>query len=142
MKQYLTIFALMIFCFNYSILKTQAQMTSTPAQIDSNSEKLITFKVLKIDTGYATFYSNMWHGHRTSSGKIYHKDSLSCAHKKYPFGSKLRVTNLKNGKSVIVTVTDRGPHVKTRIIDLSGAAAKKIAMISDGVAKVSVELLE
>jgi rare lipoprotein A len=90
------------------------------------------------DTGLATFYGNLWHGRRTASGIPYHKDSLTCAHLKYPFGSMLLVTNLKNGKTVMVKVTDRGPHVRSRIIDLSMAAAKKIAMVSDGVVKVSV----
>lgn len=97
------------------------------------------FQKVPVDTGYATFYGNLWHGRRTASGLPYHKDSLTCAHLKYPFGTRLLVTNLKNGKKVVVKVTDRGPHVKSRIIDLSMAAAQKISMVSDGVVKVSVQ---
>lgn len=71
-----------------------------------------------------------------SDGTRYHKDSLTCAHRRYPLGTKLKVTNLKNGKSVVVKVTDRcGSHR----IDLSYAAAKQIDMISQGVATVTVE---
>lgn len=72
-----------------------------------------------------------------SDGTKYHKDSLTCAHKRYPLGSMLKVTNLKNGKSVIVKVTDRCGS--RRIIDLSYAAAKEIDIIRSGVAMVKVE---
>ena len=66
---------------------------------------------------------------------------LTCAHKTLPFGTKLKVTNLKNKKSVVVRVNDRGPFVRGRIIDLSVAAAKKIDMIRDGVAKVKIKIV-
>ena len=95
----------------------------------------------KIDTGWATFYGNKWHGRRTASGQKYHKDSLTCAHKFYAFGSKLKVTNLSNGKQVTVVVIDRGPNVKSRMIDLSTAAARRIGMISQGICRVSIELI-
>lgn len=72
-----------------------------------------------------------------SDGSRYHKDSLTCAHKRYPLGSKLKVTNIKNGKSVVVKVTDRCGG--RRIIDLSYAAAKEIGLIAAGVATVRVE---
>lgn len=72
-----------------------------------------------------------------SDGTRYHKDSLTCAHKRYPLGSKVKVTNIKNGKSVVVKVTDRCSG--RRIIDLSYAAAKEIGIIASGVAMVMVE---
>lgn len=88
--------------------------------------------------GEATYYSNRFHGRRTSSGERYHKDSMTCAHRTLPFGTLLRVRNKKNDKEVIVEVTDRGPFRKDAIVDLSLAAAKKLDMIHTGVAKVEV----
>ena len=88
--------------------------------------------------GEATYYSNRFHGRRTSSGERYHKDSMTCAHRTLPFGTLLRVRNKKNDKEVIVEVTDRGPFRKGAIVDLSLAAAKELDIIHAGVAKVEV----
>lgn len=74
-----------------------------------------------------------------SNGKPYHRDSLTCAHKVYPLGTYLRVTNPVNNKSVVVKVTDRGPFGRNRLIDLSYAAAKELDIIRSGVAAVIVE---
>lgn len=92
--------------------------------------------------GKASYYSKRSTGARTASGQRLHHDSLTCAHRFYPFGTHLKVTNLSNNKSVVVKVIDRGPFGRGRIIDLSWAAAKEIGMISQGVATVKVELLE
>lgn len=92
--------------------------------------------------GKASFYSKRATGARTASGQKIHHDSLTCAHRYYPFGTHLKVTNLSNDKSVVVKVIDRGPFGRGRIIDLSWAAAKEIDMISQGVASVKVELIE
>ncbi len=92
--------------------------------------------------GKASYYSKKTTGARTASGERMHHDSLTCAHRFYPFGTNLKVTNLNNGKSVIVKVIDRGPFGRGRIIDLSWGAAKEIGMLSQGVAPVKVELLE
>lgn len=89
--------------------------------------------------GKASFYSKRATGARTSSGERLHHDSLTCAHRTYPFGTLLKVTNERNGKWVVVRVTDRGPHSRGRIIDLSHAAAKRIGIINQGVATVKVE---
>lgn len=89
--------------------------------------------------GKASFYGNKMHGRRTSDGSRYHKDSLTCAHRTLPFGTLLKVTNTKNGKDVIVRVTDRGPFVRGRVVDLSMAAAKELGMVAMGVASVEVE---
>lgn len=89
--------------------------------------------------GKASFYSKRATGARTSSGERIHHDSLTCAHRTYPFGTLLKVTNESNGKSVIVRVTDRGPHSRGRIIDLSHGAARKIGIINQGVAMVKIE---
>lgn len=89
-------------------------------------------------TGKASYYANKFHGRRTSDGSIYHRDSMTCAHSTLPFGTILKVRNVKNGKEVIVKVNDRGPFCKGRIVDLSYAAAKKIDMLSHGVVNVEV----
>lgn len=86
--------------------------------------------------GRATYYGDKSHGRRTASGDIFHKDSLTCAHKTLPFGTMLLVRNPKTGKEVIVRVTDRGPFAKNKVLDLSKAAAKEIGMLSDGIAMV------
>lgn len=88
--------------------------------------------------GNATYYGDRWHGRRTADGSSYHKDSLTCAHRTLPFGTLLHVRNPKNGKVVVVKVTDRGPYRANTIIDLSKAAASQIDMIRAGVAQVEV----
>lgn len=88
--------------------------------------------------GDATYYGNKFHGRYTSDGSRYHKDSLTCAHRTLPFGTLLKVRNKKNGKEVVVKVTDRGPFRRGGIVDLSMAAARKIDMVSAGVVPVEV----
>lgn len=90
--------------------------------------------------GKASYYSKRANGARTSSGFRLHNDSLVCAHRTHPFGTKLLVKNLTNGKEVVVTVVDRGPHTRGRIIDLTYAAAEKIGMIAKGVVAVEVSV--
>jgi rare lipoprotein A len=88
--------------------------------------------------GHASYYANKFHGRRTSSGTIYHKDSLSAAHKTLKLGTLIRVTNLANDSVVIVKVTDRmgrTPH----ILDLSLAAAKQLNYVRNGITKVKIE---
>ena len=92
-------------------------------------------------TGRASFYADRFHKRRTASGALYYKDSMTCAHRTLPFGTYERVTNQNNGKSVILEVTDRGPFIKGRIIDLSSAAAKKLVFIAAGTAPVVVEVV-
>lgn len=92
--------------------------------------------------GKASYYSKKATGARTSSGERLHHDSLTCAHRTYPFGTKLKVTNPANGNMVFVKVTDRGPYTRGRIIDLSWRAAKELGMLSQGVAMVIVEPMD
>ena len=95
----------------------------------------------KVSTGKASYYGNSFHGRKTSDGSVYHRDSLTCAHRTLPFGTMLKVRNVSNGREVIVTVNDRGPFVKGRIVDLSYAAAEEIGMLGSGVARVEVKNL-
>jgi rare lipoprotein A len=92
-------------------------------------------------SGSASYYSNQFHGRKTASGEKYDKNKLTAAHRIYAFGTKLKVTNIANGKSVVVTVNDRGPYSQYRLIDLSYAAAKHIDMIKKGVIEVHIEVV-
>jgi rare lipoprotein A len=92
-----------------------------------------------VEYGKASYYGEDFHGKKTASGEVFNMWDYTCAHKTLPFNTKLKVTNLKNKKTVIVRVNDRGPFVRGRIIDLSFAAAKKIGMIKDGIIKVKIE---
>ena len=101
---------------------------------------LISFTALaQTERGKASYYSKSWSGRKTANGERLHHDSLTCAHKTYPFGTLLKVTNPANGLSVIVKVTDRGPYVKGRVVDLSVRAAKELGILSQGIAPVIVE---
>ena len=102
---------------------------------------LIGFTSLQAQTqrGTASYYAKSWTGRKTADGSRLHHDSLTCAHRTYPFGTLLKVTNPANSQSVIVRVTDRGPYVKGRIIDLSVRAAREIGIIAQGIAPVVVE---
>ena len=89
-----------------------------------------------IAKGLASWYGGKFHGRRTASGEIYDKTAFTAAHKTLPFGTLVRVKSLRTGKEVVVRINDRGPHVKNRVIDLSGAAASALGMKSRGVATV------
>lgn len=89
-------------------------------------------------TGIASYYADKFQGKRTASGQKYRRGKRTAAHKTLPFGTKVKVTNLKNGESVKVRINDRGPFVSGRIIDLSRKAARKIDLIQSGVTKVRI----
>ncbi len=94
------------------------------------------------DAGLASYYHDKFHGRRTASGHTYNKHDLTAAHRHLPLGSQVRVTNLKNRRSVVVRITDRGPRARKRVIDVSRAAAKKLGMIASGLAQVKIEPVE
>jgi len=112
-----------------------------PGQTLSDS---LTSEMLKAfpDTGVASYYASEFHGKATSSGERYNMNDLTCAHRWLPFGTRVRVTNPENGKSVVVRVNDRGPFKHTRIIDLSKKAATELGMIARGTATVVVRIEE
>jgi rare lipoprotein A len=91
------------------------------------------------EEGLASFYADRLQGRPTASGQPYDRAALTCAHRTAPFGARLRVTDLETGRSVVVTVNDRGPHVAGRVVDLSRAAAERLGLIGRGVARVRVE---
>ena len=92
--------------------------------------------------GKASYYGPGFHGRKCANGDVFDMNKLTCAHRTLPFGTMLKVTNTKNGKSTTVEVTDRGPYVKGRIVDLSKAAAKEIDMIAAGVVNVEIEVIK
>ena len=92
--------------------------------------------------GKASFYAKRATGARTANGERLHHDSLTCAHRTFPFGTMLRVKNPSNGRQVVVRVTDRGPYIRGRIIDLSWRAAKELGIIAQGVAMVEIEKID
>jgi rare lipoprotein A len=101
-----------------------------------------TGRVLLTLEGVASYYADEFHGKLTSNGETFDMDGITAAHRTFPFGTKVRVTNLENSKSVVVRVNDRGPFKEGRIIDLSRGAAREIDLIRSGTASVKLEVLE
>ena len=91
--------------------------------------------------GNASYYADKYHGVRTANGETYNKYNYTAAHRTLPFGTRIKVVRVDNGRSVVVRVNDRGPNSPSRIIDLSRAAAEQLDMINDGIVKVELELL-
>lgn len=98
-------------------------------------------KPTKVLHGKASYYYGRWIGRKTANGEIYRANDVTAAHKTLPFNTRVRVTNLRNNKSVVVRINNRGPYIKGRIIDLSIAAARQIEMTKAGVVPVKVEVL-
>lgn len=94
------------------------------------------------EEGLASWYGPRFHGRLTANGEKFNQNAMTAAHRKFPLGSKVEVTNLDNGKSVIVRINDRGPYSGKRIIDLSKAAAAELDMLHDGVAKVGIKQVD
>ncbi len=89
----------------------------------------------------ASWYGKRFHGRQTASGDVFDMNALTAAHPSLPFGTRVRVTNLDNGRSVIVKINDRGPFVKRRIIDVSRRAAEKLGFVREGITQVRVEVI-
>ena len=94
------------------------------------------------ETGITSYYHDYFIGKMTASGEKYDPNKLTAAHKSLPFGTMIKATNLDNGKSVIVRVTDRGPYVKNRILDLSKSAAVQLGLVQSGFARVSYTIID
>ena len=99
-------------------------------------------KAIYTETGLASWYGPPYHNRRAANGEIYNMNALTAAHRTVPLGSICRVTNVKTGNSTLVRITDRGPFIKGRILDLSLAAAKKVDVWKAGLARVKVEVLQ
>ena len=107
----------------------------------------VTYRVLETSEGYreqgvASWYGDFFHGRRTSSGDVYDMYQMTAAHTTLPLPTYVKVTNIENGRTVVLRVNDRGPFVNGRIIDLSYVAARKLGMVQKGTAHVEVEALD
>ncbi|MDY7012153.1 MAG: septal ring lytic transglycosylase RlpA family protein, partial [Cyanobacteriota bacterium] len=98
-------------------------------------------KVVQTQRGIASWYGPGFHGRRSASGERFNQNAMTAAHRTLPFGTRVRVTNQNNGRSIVVRINDRGPFIRGRIIDLSVGAARKIGMYGSGIAPVEVEVL-
>lgn len=93
------------------------------------------------ETGMASFYTVRSSGRRTASGERLDAKALTAAHRTLPFGTRVRVTNLENGRDIVVTINDRGPFRRGRVIDVSMAAARALGFVQDGLARVRVQVV-
>ena len=133
------VFSVLVSCS--STVRYSSASTSSEADEQNVKTNTTTVPGAFTQTGMASFYADKFEGHQTASGEIFEQDKFTAAHRTLPFGTKLKVTNLSNGKSVIVTVNDRGPFADDRIIDLSKAAAEQLDMIKSGVIPVKIEVI-
>jgi rare lipoprotein A len=155
MNQMKTLINTLFFCF-ILVISASAQQADIPKDTlvkDTLNRDSLTLDSLKADSllidslfskgvrtvrGKATYYASKFHGRRTSSGEIFSNNKMTAAHLRLPFGTMVKVTNIANGRTVVVKVNDRGPHSKVFIIDLSQAAAKKLGFFTKGVANVEI----
>jgi len=114
----------------------------TPAKEDQPIRANTTGKILLTLEGVVSYYAHDFQGKETSNGETFNMNDLTAAHRTFPFGTKVRVTNLENNKSVVVRVNDRGPFVEGRIMDLSMGAAKEIGLIKTGTTRARLEVLQ
>ena len=103
---------------------------------------LFQYSLAQTQTGKASFYADKFEGSLTASGEKYRHRKFTGAHKSLPFGTRVKVTNLSNNKTVEVVINDRGPYVEGRIIDLSRAAAEELGYINQGLAEVQIEVID
>jgi peptidoglycan lytic transglycosylase len=120
-------------CLAILLLTSTCSNNQSPKEPSSSSSQVFV--------GLASFYSGNLKGKETASGSSYDPTEMTAAHRTLPFGTKVLVTNLDNNKSVVVTISDRGPEEKDRIIDVSFAAAQALEMLSAGIVKVRVEVI-
>jgi rare lipoprotein A len=109
---------------------------------DSVMQETMIEQVDSLVQGKASFYGSEFNGRKTANGEIYDETALTAAHRTLPFGTVLRVTNLRNGLSVIVRINDRGPFHPDRVLDISKSAAEEIDLIRFGVTEIEAEILE
>jgi rare lipoprotein A len=96
----------------------------------------------RIQTGIASYYADQYHGRPTASGEIFDMHKLSAAHRTLPLGTRVRVTNLRNKKTIELIINDRGPFIKGRILDVSYRAAQELDFVAEGTTPVRIEVLE
>ena len=122
--------------------ETDAPPEAPPAVQKAPAKKAPAAPAALPQTGEASWYGAQHHGKRTASGAFFDQTQHTAAHRTLPFGTRVKVTNLSNGRSVEVEITDRGPYAGNRIIDLSRAAAQALGMIESGTASVRLEAVQ
>ncbi len=125
----------------FSLLSTACAGRGVPVVVPAAPASVSAPASFYRETGVAGWYGNELHGKKTAGGDVFDQHGLSAAHRTLPFGTVVRVTNFDNLKSVTVTINDRGPFIKSRIIDLSYGAAKELGFAAQGVAVVKIETL-
>ena len=127
-----------------TLRETLAKVRSGKVKSGQTFSDSATADVMRVEpeTGKASYYGDAFHGKKTSSGEVYNMWAMTCAHRWLPFGTHVKVTNLRNGKEVVVRVTDRGPFHHGRLIDLSKGAAKELDMIRSGTTEVKIEVVD
>lgn len=110
-----------------------------PASVKENTVKTSKVELINRGTMKASWYGSRFHGKKTANGEIYDQMAFTAAHKSIRFGTLLKLTNTKTGKSLVVRVNDRGPYIPRRQLDLSKAAAIELGVIANGVARLKVE---
>lgn len=139
MKFILTVWTLLhLLSFSASAQGETASAFNTSSVSSANTRNV---KPSKIQYGTASYYHDKFEGRKTANGEIFTQKGMTCAHNSLPLGTWVRVTNLKNRKSVVVRVTDRLHHKNPRLVDLSKSAAKKLGYTGEGLTKVKVEVL-
>ena len=110
------------------------------ASLPKQKSKVVP-SIVRTITGEASWYGPGFYGNHTASGEVYRRGTMTAAHRTLPFGTKVRVTNLWNGRSAVIRINDRGPFVAHRVIDLGHGAASTLGLTASGVAKVRLEVL-
>ena len=113
----------------------------TPVAVLPEPKLKLIPDVVRVITGEASWYGPGFYGNHTANGEIYRPGTMTAAHRNLPFGTKVRVTNLRNGRSAVIRINDRGPFVDHRVIDLGHGAASELGLISSGIAQVKLEVL-
>jgi len=114
---------------------------ATPVAVLPEPKLTLVPDVVRVITGEASWYGPGFYGNYTANGEIYRQGTMTAAHRTLPFGTKVRVTNLRNGRSAVIRINDRGPFVDHRVIDLGHGAASSLGLISSGITQVKLEVL-
>ena len=117
------------------------QVAAPPAAELPKPKLKVVPEVVKVITGEASWYGPGFYGNRTANGEVYKPGTMTAAHRTLPFGTKVRVTNLWNGRSAVIRINDRGPFVYHRVIDLGHGAASDLGLTASGIAQVKLEVL-
>lgn len=135
-----------LFMFTSAVLSTQDRYSALhddEETVQDSSKTVIKADSLTIPLkGKASYYGSEFNGRKTANGEIYDETAMTAAHRTLPFGTVLRVTNIRNGLSVIVRINDRGPFHPDRVLDLSKAAAEELDLIKYGVTEIESEIVD